>query len=214
MKRYLVVLIGGLTLFVVGTVYGKDKSTLKGGLGFLSIKGTYADFSPVNKALEVKGFPKAGSGMCVDIGGSGYFQIGKNLVIGIKGGGLCGFVSNDDDRYEVSVEGGYIVTGLGYIKPLGKNLLIADAGIGYGGIVVDVKDKTSRTGDFYTHYIAESAGLLGEISFIFGRWLKEGFFMGIKAGIMYPLSGMAIEGEKINGMYNVGVVIGGGYLNR
>ncbi len=206
-------------IFIVATLisgyaYGGGGSSLKGGIGYLSLYGTLGDLSAVNRALKSRGFPEFGSGACFGLGGGGYFQMSKSFGIGIKGGSICGYTSSGTNRYKVLVEGGYLLTTFAYIKPYGKNTIIADAGLGYGGITANVQDKTLRQGDFYTHYIAKTSGLMGGVSLTALRWLKEGFFIGLQAELMYPLSGMVMEGEKISAIYNIGIVIGGGYIGR
>ncbi len=185
-------------------------SAEKGGFGFVILQASFKDNSAINSALEGKGFPTINRSLCADIGGGGYFVIGKSKVIGLRGGSVCGFGSSNTDRYKVSAGGGYFITSFGLLKSMDKNFILGDLGIGFAGLTVDVKDKTSKNGDFYTHYIAETLGIMGELSFLLGRWIKEGFFVGIQGGIMYPLFGFDIEGRKIPGIYSIRILIGGG----
>ncbi len=201
-----------LLLLLSVQVFAVEGNLLKGGLGFISTPITLGDFSPVNSALRTRGFPEFRNLPCVGLAGGGYFQLRRNLVAGTRGGSICSFNSSGNDRYEVKVGGGYLLAGLGYLGSAGRNFLIAELGLGYGGIVADVRDKVSRMGDFHTHHIAKLNALFGGVSLITARWLKGGFFMGLQAEFLYPLSGMYMEGERIGGFYSIGIVVGGGYL--
>ncbi len=182
---------------------------LEGGYGYFSLQVNVLGAQEIGDKVEAKGYPAPASN-CLDLVGGGSWLY-KKFAIEIEGGGICGGEKKIRGKYESAYEGSFLILSGGYqILRDKNNLVMVGAGLGGAAISVNVRDRDSRNGDFFTHYIAQSSGtiLKGGVSYI----RKAGkVLLTLQGGALQPLTGLTIEGQKLGTSFFIRLGLGFGY---
>ncbi len=182
---------------------------LEGGYGYFAFQVNILGAQAIGDKVEAKGYP-APPANCLDLVGGGSWLY-KRFAIEIEGGGICGGERKIRGKYESLYEGSFLVLSGSYQVIRDKrNLLMVGAGLGGASLAVNVRDRDSRNGDFFTHYIAQSSGsiLKGGISYV----RKAGkVLITLQGGAIQPITGLTIEGEKLGTSFFIRLGLGFGY---
>jgi hypothetical protein len=128
--------------------FAQETNTKKvsGGVGYFMIGYSGFSVSDINTQFQISGYPELQKGT-ISLGGGGHF-VYRNWIIGGEGHGLPGGkVSND--RYDLSISGGYGFFNTGYIVYHTKTLnLYPLVGVGGGGSSVVITEKANEPSGF------------------------------------------------------------------
>ena len=182
---------------------------LEGGYGYFAFQVNILGARAIEDKVEAKGYPAPASN-CLDLVGGGSW-IYKRFAIEIEGGDICGGERKIRGKYESAYEGSFLIlSGWYQILRDKKNMLTVGAGLGAAALSVNVRDRGSRNGDFFTHYIAQSSGtiLKGDVSYV----RKAGkVLLTLHSGALQPLTGLTIEGQKLGTSFFIRLGLGFGY---
>ncbi len=176
-----------------------------GGFGFGIFQLSNLDPAGLNSILRDQGYPEIERKTNLDFGGGGYF-VKDRLLIGFEGGSLSTGVTKRDGK-EVQLEGGFLSVNIGYsLWKRDKNMILANAGLGYAGLTLSVK---VQEGVLDTYRQKSTAGLIGKVGFAYLRRIG-GFIAGVEAGAIQPLSGLEIDGKRAGTTLLIRLLLGGG----
>lgn len=120
---------------------------LPGGRGAFQVGFQGSDLSGLNARLTQAGYPSFDDGF-LTLGGFGWGRVGRVLIGGEGHGMLPREETTADGTYRTRLTGGYGFFNLGYLAHSGRRLdLYPIAGVGGGGMVLDVVERSSPTFD-------------------------------------------------------------------
>ncbi len=208
----------------------KVKNQIYGGFGYMSYSGAYLNQASFNSAISAKNYTTLNP-FQHGFGGGGGFCI-NNIYLGGEGGG---FVKNKlfNQTNNMTIESGYGFFNLGYVYSIKKRSFITPLiGIGTGGYVINIKDKTSISS--FEDQISrpsnvsemECGGLLLQAKFAYQYFISanhsSGLFFGIMAGYRYnpanwtmKINNQAVNGPQLNmNGIHLSIILGGGSLTN
>lgn len=177
--------------------------------GYVAVGVNVADLDPLNDRLSATGYPTVSTEL-FSVGAGGYRVVANRLLFGAEMNGL--FVPRQAARgRDVFVGGGYGLVTLGYLtRPTPRLRLYPQAGVGGGGLVLDIGDDGTdsfddvladpdRSATLSTGSLLVSLGF--GLEYQFGAPTEKGVRLGLRGGYLLSAlsSDWSLDRDRVGG---------------